>query len=66
MRGSQTKAATTLGVHPSTVSRNKERPDVAAATQTAAREIRSELLTNQLNRHDVERTNSDSRPTTGG
>lgn len=66
MRGSQTKAAQLLGVHPSTVSRNKQRPDIAIATQAAGREIRNELLTNQLNRNDVERTNSDSRPNSGG
>lgn len=61
LRGSGKKAAETLGVHPSTVSRNKERGDVATATQIATHEIRTELTTNAINRYDVGRPDSDSR-----
>lgn len=66
-RGAGKKAAETLGVHPSTVSRNKERTDVAAAAQTAGCEIRANLQLNQLNGNGrVERPDGGSIGDAGG
>ncbi len=66
-RGAGILTAGRLNVHPSTVSRNKERPDVRETATLVQREMSARQLLTTLNKtHDVERTNSDGGAVTGG